>query len=218
VSQRARFLASEGDAYFARNRGKSSPARIEQDPVLRALEKLDLRPARVLEVGAGDGWRLAALRESASPPRCVGVDPSGDALAEGARRAPRVEFARATAERLPFRERCFDLVILSFCLYLVDRDDLFSVAAEVDRVLASSGHVAVYDFYPEQPHRRRYSHAPDTFSYKMNYSAMFLWNPAYRCVLEEIFAYPGSGPARADDRVAISVLQRDAASAWPERV
>jgi ubiquinone/menaquinone biosynthesis C-methylase UbiE len=210
VSQRARFLASEGDAYFARNRGTESAA----DPVLEVLGELALSPKRVLEVGAGEGLRLAALRRHLPAAQLVALDPSQDALRASLRRC--IPGARATAERLPFRDGEFELVILGFCLYLVDREDLFAVAAEVDRVLAATAHVAIFDFLPQTPQRRAYAHARGLYSYKMDYTQMFLWNPAYRCVTRRTFTHPGGDPRRAEDRLAVSVLARDAASAWPE--
>ncbi len=217
MNQRARFVASEGDAYHARNRGREVPARAEHDLVLRALEKLALRPARVLEIGAGDGSRLAALCDGDPALRCTGIDPSAAALANGSRSNPRLAFARATAERLPFRAESFELVILGFCMYLVDREDLFAVAAEVDRVLTRSGHVAVLDFLPDTPHRRAYAHARGLYSYKMDYAHMFLWNPAYQRVACERFTHPGGDPERDDDRLAVSVLAKRSELGWPER-
>lgn len=214
MSQRARFLASEGDAYHARNLGADALA--HDDPVLAALRELPLAPARVLEVGAGDGWRLAALRDRLPQALCVGLDPSLAALRAGAKRKPSVACVRATAERLPFRSGAFELAILGFCLYLVDREDLFAVAAEVDRVLAPAAYLAIFDFLPDAPQRRGYAHAEGLASYKMDYARMFLWNPAYRCVARRTLTHPGGDPQRGSDRLAVSVLRRDAARAWPE--
>ena len=214
MSQRARFLASEGDAYHARNLERAALA--AADPVLAALRDLAPSPRRVLEVGAGDGWRLAGLGEQLPDTLRVGIDPSLAALRAGAKRAPRVACVRATAERLPFRSGTFELAIFGFCLYLIDREDLFAVAAEVDRVLAPCAHLAIFDFLPDAPQRRHYAHAEGVSSYKMDYARMFLWNPAYRCVSRRTLTHRGGDPQRTGDRLAISVLRRDAAHAWPE--
>ena len=182
--------------------------------MLEVLGELELAPKRVLEIGAADGLRLAALRTRLPVAQVVALDPSHEALRAGAQRC--IAGARATAERLPFRDGAFELVILGFCLYLVDREDLFAIAAEVDRVLAATAHVAIFDFLPDAPQRRAYAHAPGLYSYKMDYAQMFLWNPAYRRVALRELTHPGGDPRRVEDRLAVSVLARDAAIAWPE--
>jgi SAM-dependent methyltransferase len=222
VSQRAQFIAGEGDAYYARN---ASPSRLaeggsalaDDDPVLATLRPLALAPRSVLEIGASDGARLEALRVHRPSACYVALEPSHLALAASAVRFPALRRARATAERLPFARASFELVILGFCLYLVDREDLFSVAAEVDRVLAPGGHVVVFDFLPDAPHRRRYAHADGAYSFKMDHARMFTWNPAYLRVAQQTFTHPGGDAQSADDRLAVSVLRRDLARGWPER-
>jgi ubiquinone/menaquinone biosynthesis C-methylase UbiE len=157
------------------------------------------------------------LRARAPRARYVALEPSRAALLAGAARFPALRRTRATAERLPFARASFELVILGFCLYLVDREDLFAVAAEVERVLAPRGHVVVFDFLPDAPHKRRYAHAEGAFSFKMDHAQMFAWNPAYQRVVQRTFTHPGGDARNPDDRLAVTVLQRDLARGWPER-
>ena len=210
MNQRDVFTASEGDGYFRRNPidPATLPERAANDPLLVALASLDPPPARVLEVGASNGWRLEHLRHLTPDARYAGIDPSSEALADGHERFPHIALARATAERLPFAGRTFDLVILGFCLYLCDPDDLFRIAAETDRVLRPEGWVAIHDFLPDEPHRRAYAHRAGVFSHKMDHAAMFLWNPLYRLVHRRTMTHPGAQGASPDDRVAVSVLRR----------
>ncbi len=207
-------MRSEGDAYYRRNAAQDiGPARLDDDPPLRVLRRLSLAPRRVLEVGSADGWRLSLLVDSAGPDLAAGADPSLAALQVGARRDPRLQLARATAEALPYADHSFDLVILGFFLYVADRGDLFRIASESDRVLAEGGHLMLYDFYSERPAQVRYQHADGCHSYKMDYRRMFLWNPAYRCLYHETIGEPpalGSG----DSRLAVSVLRRQQRGAY----
>lgn len=219
VKQREAFTGGEGDAYHRRNRvGRGELLRAaEADPLLAELVALRPAPRTVLEVGAGNGWRLAALHERLPGVRCHGLDPSAEAVADGAREFPEVALVRGTAERLPFADRAFDLVALGFCLYLCDRDDLFRIAAETDRVLAEDGVVAVYDFHPDEPHRRAYAHAPGVHAWKMDHARLFSWNPAYRELVRSVLPHPGSGGDDPDDRVAVTLLRRSTDGAYPER-
>ncbi len=218
MRQREIFARWEGDGYFGRN--PVTPDRLEQvaedDLVLRALAEAGVDARLILEVGASNGWRLECLHRRRPGISCVGIEPSLAAVTEGARHFPDVKLIRGTAERLPFASGKFDLVILGFFLYLCDRDDLFRVAAETDRVLAPNGIVAIFDFCPPRPCRNPYSHRPGVFSYKMDYAQMFLWNPSYRRVLEKQALHPGAEENDLDSRTAVSLLRCDAETAFPD--
>ena len=47
-----------------------------------------------------------------------------------------------------FPDNFFDMIILGFCLYLCDRNKLFKIASEVDRVLKENSYLVIIDFYP----------------------------------------------------------------------
>jgi ubiquinone/menaquinone biosynthesis C-methylase UbiE len=207
------------DAFFERNRvdERELAERIRQDLILSALEKTGVEARTVLEVGASDGWRLEALHSRDPDLVAVGIDPSRAALRDGTRRFSGVELTRGTAERLPFSDRSFDLVILGFCLYVVDRDDLFRVAAEVERVIATSGVVALLDFHSDTPLRTPYRAIPGRYSYKMNYGEMFAWNPVYRRIHEQLAPHPGSQIDDPGGRVAVTLLKRDPDCAYRDR-
>lgn len=218
-SQRAAFLASEGDAWFQRNCAswQDLAARAAGDPLLAAYRELDLAPRRALEVGASDGWRLEVMRRARPDARYCGLEPSARAVVAGRARHPEVALARGTADRLPYRAGSFELVTLGFCLYLCDRADLFRIAAEVDRVLAPEGFVAVFDFHADEPHCNPYAHRAGLHSYKMDHARLFTWNPAYRCALQDVFAHPGTAGMTPDNQVAVTILRRDLAAGWPAR-
>jgi malonyl-CoA O-methyltransferase len=103
------------------------------------LQAEGVRPARLLDIGAGTGRLLAKLRESYPTAFAVGAD-----LAFGMCRtasanlaADRVHLVNADAERLPFADGSFDLVLsTSTFQWLTTLDHAF---AEVQRVLAPGG-------------------------------------------------------------------------------
>jgi SAM-dependent methyltransferase len=210
MTQKKIFLDSEGDAWFRRNARALAAVRLpEADPLLMAI--LELLPAspqgtRILEIGCGNGARLRWLREHRGL-TCSGLDPSADAVA--AARQSGIDAHRGTADRLPFADAAFDIVVFGFCLYLCDRDDLFRIAAEADRVLADPAWLVILDFFSPTPVRREYRHRPGVFSHKMDYRSLFTWHPGYTCMSHRVHHHSEHG--YTDDRgewVATSVLRK----------
>lgn len=182
MDQKRAFVDGEADHYFQRNRASLDRLDTGQsrDPVLATLDRVALPARSILEIGCSNGWRLRALRQRYPDAACIGLDPSFEALAEKPLAGRGFSPIRATADGLPVRGRSVDLLIYGFCLYLCDRDDLFRITAEADRVLTETGHLLIFDFHVQKPRRRRYHHAPGLFSYKMDHSALFLAHPQYR--------------------------------------
>jgi SAM-dependent methyltransferase len=190
------FLAGEGVEWFERNKYKLN---IYRDPVIRALDDNPIIiPYRVLEVGCADGWRLNLIRERFG---CdiEGIDPGS------------VDREPGTADDLSrFQTGKFNVVIYGFCLYLCDREDLSKIVSEGDRVLEDGGFLIIYDFHPDQPHKRKYKHREGIFSYKMDYSQLWLANPAYKTYRRYLYGMDG-------DIVSVVILRKDIDSGWPER-
>ncbi len=215
ASQKKLFLDCEGDGWFSRNRieGEKLAKKLAEDPVLEILSALDLSPRAVLEIGASNGWRIAALRDLYPEAAFSGVEPSAEAV----RSAPaELGLKQGTADQLPFPEGAFDLVIYGFCLYLCDREDLFCIAAEGDRVLRDGGHLVIYDFCTPQPYRNPYAHQPGAYSYKMNYSRLFDWNPAYKTVRHDVMLHPGCTEDKPDNNVGVTILRKQVTSGWQD--
>lgn len=95
----------------------------------------------VLDVGCGGGALLRALARAGL--QAVGIDPSGAAAAEAARRAPMAGICVASAERMPFAEGRFAGAVFLNSLHHVGgmRDALLDAA----RVVAAGGPVVVIE-------------------------------------------------------------------------
>jgi ubiquinone/menaquinone biosynthesis C-methylase UbiE len=198
MKQKDIFLAGEGDAWHARNRTNIGL----RDPVSDAIEGLALEPKRVLEVGCGTGWRLKRL---AHRYRCTvaGIDPSPMALED----TWSMDTTTGTADSLPFPDGAFDMVIFGFCLYLVDREDLFKVVAESDRVLHDGGYIIIHDFKaPMKTFARAYEHCSGVLSYHMDHPALWLAHPMYHKVAAR----------HLENEEALTVLRK--ATLWQFRV
>jgi ubiquinone/menaquinone biosynthesis C-methylase UbiE len=97
-------------------------------------------PDRILDVGCGTGLLLRELaRRLPGPAALTGVDAAEGMIEQARAKAsdPRLTFERGTAERLPFPDRAFGLVIstTSFDHWVDQRAGL----AECHRVLAPRG-------------------------------------------------------------------------------
>jgi ubiquinone/menaquinone biosynthesis C-methylase UbiE len=164
---------------------------------------------RLLEIGCGEGSRLVYLAKELGLD-CFGIDPSAKAVDTANNRG--VTALQGTADCLPFNDGQFDIVVFGFCLYLCDREDLFSIAREANRVLKPKGYVIVHDFYSPNSLKRDYHHLPGVFSFKMDYRKLFDWHPSYTCISHKVTAH-GTNKFIDDPNewVTTSTLRKDAA-------
>lgn len=199
--QEAIFLKSEGDKWHLRNKDKP-----KIDPVFDATEAAGIKPSvGVMEVGCGTGWRLAKYLKKYGL-KCFGIEPSLEACIAGKKACPDILFFRnGAAYGISACHETTDLLIFGFCLYVVDRRDLAKVVVDADTYLVDSGHLVIHDFDPDHPHKVKYHHAPGLYTYKMDYSKLWLANPAYTLVRK----------VRIGDGTAVWILKKDISAGWP---
>jgi SAM-dependent methyltransferase len=109
-----------------------------------ALQMLEIGPGdTVLDVACGPGNFTRAFADAAGDGLVVGLDASPTMLAQAARQRPGdgVEYVRASATDLPFRDGSFDAVCCFAALYLIE--DPLRAVAEIARVVAPGGRVAL---------------------------------------------------------------------------
>lgn len=111
--------------------------------------------ARVLDLGSGAGTDSLVAAQMVGPEGTVtGVDMTPEMLAKARDAAAEmgatnVEFVEAEAERLPFADESFDIVISNGVIDLVpDKDAVFS---ELFRVLARGGRIQIADVTIQRP-------------------------------------------------------------------
>ena len=217
--QKDKFSASEGDAWFERNHAAVGQRNYnEHDSIIQAIDHClydlinnDLGGGlSLLEVGSGEGKRLQWLQENRFI-KCFGVEPSTKAVELAVERG--VKAITGTADNLPFEEQKFDFVVFGFCLYLCDREDLFRIALEADRVLKETGWLIINDFFAVTPIDKPYHHLEGVRSYKMDYRKLWDWHPSYECYSHQISCHGTSSLCDdPEEWVATSVLRKLKAS------
>lgn len=98
------------------------------------------RSARVLEIGAGGGFALAAMQRMGFR-WLLGLDLTATSLAAARQRVPGARLLAADAERLPLRDQSVDVVLSSDVVEHLP--DLDAHLAEVARVLRPGGHYLI---------------------------------------------------------------------------
>jgi ubiquinone/menaquinone biosynthesis C-methylase UbiE len=217
MQQKDIFLHSEADAWFERNREACAKQDFKSnDPVTAAILDIGRSPQvagnrlKILEVGCGEGRRLAWLAEHIDA-EVHGVEPSAKAVSEACQRG--VSALQGTADSLPYSDASFDIVVFGFCLYLCDQQDLFQIAQEANRVLKPDAWLVIHDFFAPTPMRRAYHHKPGVFSHKMDFRTLFDWHPAYTCYAHRL-VHHGLSEFSDDQQewVAISTLRKKTSS------
>jgi len=209
TKQKDIFLSTEGDEWFKRN------ASVEKhDKIIELLNHIELYPKKVLEIGCSSGDRLQLLRQKFNA-ECYGIDPSTKAIEHGKSKFNNISLTVGSADSLPFENDSFDTIIFGFSLYLCDREDLFKIAYEADRCLKNKGTLIIKDFLPPFSYRNKYSHKDDVYSYKMDYSKMFGWNPSYTEVANIVYSHSGFHLRDIrDEKISIVILRKNTQYAY----
>jgi SAM-dependent methyltransferase len=114
----------------------------------RVAPAIEAGATRILDVGCGTGALAAALVTRWPAARVTGVDVSAGMLAVAARELAglpasdreRIELVQAPADRLPFEDGAFDVVVSAFVLQLVP--SRYRALREARRILRADGTLA----------------------------------------------------------------------------
>jgi ubiquinone/menaquinone biosynthesis C-methylase UbiE len=210
LSQKEAFLNGEANAWFERNKNGGDGL---SDPVVSAIQRLNIHAKSVLEIGCSTGTRLERLRETLHA-ECHGIEPSDKAVRHGMAKNPLLHLLQGSADHLPYEDNRFELVIFGFCLYLCDPSEYFAIAREADRVLRDKGCLVILDFTSPIPYVVPYSHRPGIYSHKLNWSGMFTWHPAYRLLAREYTEHSEQRSFHPNERITVDILRKDSSIAF----
>lgn len=185
--QTEQALREDGDGYFTRNyAGIGTIA----DPVFDYLNLVHMVSpiGSILEIGCTNGFRLdkARLAFTAS---CAGLEVSPAAVLEAKSRFPLVDVREGLAPRdLTYWDgETFDVIVVGHLLYLLPREELFSLGARVDSLLVEDGHLVVMDFLSPVAQQSPYAHQPSLQVFKHDPSAPWTWSPTYELVARKVY-------------------------------
>ena len=209
IKQKEVFLNEEGDNWYSRNKDYVNQKKMENDFLFKEIINLcpvENQTLKLLEIGCGNGKRLLELKKNNF--NVFGIDPSKSAIAEA--RLNGIDAVVGTADSLSFDENSFDVLVFGFCLYLCDREDLFKIASEADRVLKKNGYLYILDFYSKDNSSNNYHHFEGLKSYKMDYSKLFNWHPDYVLIKQILGSHDNISLQTQDknDWITISVLRK----------
>lgn len=113
------------------------------------------RGGALLDAGCGPGGFLRWARELGTFERLAGVDVSAEAIAAARELVPEAELHVTPADRLPFLEGSFDLVVLLDVIQHIHEDELEAALSELRRVLQTDGALLVRTNGVLRAHRGR---------------------------------------------------------------
>lgn len=210
-------LRQEGNSYFERN---LKGGKIDVSIGCRLFgDFLDdyagsMSNKKVLEVGCCYGYNLLWLCERYGL-EGYGIEPSEEAVSYGKKLLvdesnTRVVLQQGTADTLPFPDEHFDIVLMGFCVFWVDRKYLLRAVAEADRVLKAGGLLAAWDFDTKLPYKRNNIHNAHVPTYKYDLAKLYCGNPQYSLVEKRSFSHSGKGFHKdIQERCALNVLYKE---------
>lgn len=104
-------------------------------------------PQKILEVGAGTGHAAVEVHQSFSKHELTVTELSSHYLAQARKKlkTSRVDFVRAKAEELPFKENQFDVIYSTFLFHELPREVREKALVEFKRVLRPGGLLVIVD-------------------------------------------------------------------------
>jgi len=219
-SQKNAFLKYEADAWFERNKSFLLNYSRDRDRVITLIKEYGLQPKSVLEIGCSAGYRLNGIKDIYKECSVNGIEPSNDAIAYGKIHFSDVNFVQGTADNLAiFEDGSMDIVIVGFVFYVIDREIVFKVISEIDRVLKNGGILIIVDFFSEKALKNTYEHIKEfsAFSFKQNYDEIFTSSKLYYLLDRSTWNHTQKVLDASDnyyDKYNISLLKKDISASY----
>lgn len=211
-SQKKIFIEHEADDWFTRNLSQLEKNNYSEDPVIKLLQSYDLTKGNLLEVGSSAGFRLKYIQDNFPELKTFGIDPSKKAIHWGERNF-NLNLKMGTGDDLSmYEDNYFDVLVIGFVFYVVDRTLLFKTFAEIDRVLKDGGVLIIIDFFSARTIANKYSHVEtEAYSYKQKYEESFIASGLYHLLDKSTFSHTDKSYCANDDfynKYCVSLLKK----------
>ena len=121
------------------------------DRLIESLDEININPISILDLGSGTGYGSKILHKKFKNAHIYQIDVSEGMLSMSCEKAPvffsKDHFICADANKLPFRENYFDLVVSSLTLQWCNNLD--TIFAEVNNLLKANGVFLFSSFGPD---------------------------------------------------------------------
>ncbi len=214
-AQKNAFIQYEADSWFERNKDYLANYKPETDKVIDLIKKYELKPSSVLEIGCSGGYRLNGVHTTFSNCKAHGIEPSQKAIDFGKKKFPNIHFTQGTADNLSmYADNSMDIVIVGFVFYVIDRQIIFKVISEIDRVLKNGGQLIIIDFFSEAALKTQYEYIKDfsAYSFKQNYDEIFTASKLYYLLDKSTIDHTSKEYNASNDyynKYSISMLKKD---------
>lgn len=164
---------TEGDNYYRRNfkfYNSKKNLNNSNSRILQLFKINKLRPKNILEIGCVNGNNLNEYKKYFGIKNCLGIDLSSMAINDGQKKFKKIKLLRMSSLEINNLNDNFDLIICSFFLYLLDREQIFKQFDLIYKKMSSNGHLIIQDFDPLFKHANDNFHYKNLKSFKMSYN------------------------------------------------
>ena len=109
------------------------------------------QPIAILDFGCGDGVMTNFVKQAFYQARVVGVDPSGESIAQAQQEFPHITFVQTTNQSLPFPSNTFDIVYAAGVFHHINFKEHQSYLNDIVRVLKPGGSFVLFELNPLNP-------------------------------------------------------------------
>jgi len=143
----------EGDLYHKRTldylQSKNSINDKEKYRLLDLIKLTEIKPKNILEIGCGFGRKLDFYRKELKISKdCIGIDLSKEAIKFGKKNYKKLKLYNMSSLEINKINKKFDLVICSFFLYLLDREEIFKQFDLIYKKINLNKFLIIEDFEP----------------------------------------------------------------------